>query len=432
MLNLIPRFIHDKYKDGEVYGCFEGISVFIDIVGFTALTGGLMKRGKEGAEVISNIINRLYTPLIKKVYRAGGFVSVFAGDSFTALFPSGNMCYIKNMALAIQSNIESMRNIFDENNKGHDLNIRIGISSGEVDWGIVGTTRKAFYFKGKPITESALVIKTIEPGNIAIYGENSKKLMDDKSCKVKEHTYTGIRASRGRMRHSILEEFVPDHLPEYEMAGEFRDVTAVFTAFRTFNNHEDIDNFISKILTITGSLGGYPNGLFFDDKGPHMLTLFGAPKSYENNLKRALDYTMKLRNEFGSNVKSGLSRGIAYVGIVGSQRRCTYTSIGDKVNISARLMSNADWDSILISGELETQTAKWYKTAEFASLILKGITNPVSTYNVISPLEVREPKLFEGETVGREREITILEEHCKTIWSAKWMGRINRLKALEQ
>jgi len=417
MLNLIPRFIHDKYRDGEYRGSFETTSVFVDIVGFTALTGGLMRRGKEGAELISDIINRVYSPLIEKVYKSGGFVSVVAGDSFTALFPFGSMRAVKDVVFDIQDDFDFRRQFVE--NDGSDLNIRIGMSFGQVDWGIVGAARKAFYFKGEPITESARIIETIDPGNIAIHGDDSRQLADGTSVKVKRDTRkrVKVRPQRGRMRRSILAEFVPGHLPQLEMTGEFRDVAAVFTAFRGYDNHEDIDHFISWAFSLTGSLGGYPSGLFFDDKGPHMLTLFGAPKSYENNSKRAMDYALKLRDEFGSNVKSGLTCGIAYVGMVGSRRRCTYTAIGDKVNLSARLMSSADWENVLISGELETRAATWFETAEYALLDLKGITGPVSTYRVVSPFEAGEPKRFEGITVGRDREIAILEEHCGLIYS---------------
>ncbi|MCK5117012.1 MAG: tetratricopeptide repeat protein [Candidatus Aegiribacteria sp.] len=419
MLNLIPRFIHDKYRDGEIRGRFETASVFIDIVGFTALTGGLMKRGKEGAELISDIINRVYSPFIEKVYHAGGFVSAFAGDSFTALFPSGSTRYVENVVLDIKNDFDSGRDDSVESSYRSDLNIRIGISFGEVDWGIVGSALKTFYFRGEPITESARIIDTIEPGNIAIHGYDSGKLPRNTSDKIITDTCTGVgaRPSQGRMRRSILEKFVPDHLPKFGLAGEFRDVAAVFTAFRGYDNYEYIDHFISRAVAVTSALGGYPSGLFFDDKGPHMLILFGAPKSYENNTKRAIDFAMKLRDEFGSNVKSGLTHGIAYVGVVGSRRRCTYTALGDKINLSARLMSCADWESILISGELETRIASLYKTSEFASLHLKGIKERVPTYRIVSRFGAGEPKLFEGSTVGRDREIAKLEEQCRPIYS---------------
>ncbi len=73
MLNLIPRFINERYEERTAAGEFDAAVMFIDIVGFTGMTEDLMKRGKEGAEVLSDIINRTFGPVINKVYKDNGF-----------------------------------------------------------------------------------------------------------------------------------------------------------------------------------------------------------------------------------------------------------------------------------------------------------------------------------------------------------------------
>ncbi|MBC8383894.1 MAG: hypothetical protein H8E57_00075 [Candidatus Cloacimonetes bacterium] len=52
MKNLIPKFILEKYKENKFSGNFKATTIFIDISGFTAMTQGLMKNGKEGAEIL--------------------------------------------------------------------------------------------------------------------------------------------------------------------------------------------------------------------------------------------------------------------------------------------------------------------------------------------------------------------------------------------
>jgi class 3 adenylate cyclase len=55
---------------------------------FTAATNALMQRGNEAAESMAEIMRAIFEPLIEPIYGHGGFVTGFAGDAFTALFPT--------------------------------------------------------------------------------------------------------------------------------------------------------------------------------------------------------------------------------------------------------------------------------------------------------------------------------------------------------
>jgi len=87
--NLIPSYILVKSKENKFKGQFKATTMFIDISGFTAMTQELMKNGKEGAEILSEIINDIYTPSIKAVYDYNGFITTFVlmlSLVFAALF----------------------------------------------------------------------------------------------------------------------------------------------------------------------------------------------------------------------------------------------------------------------------------------------------------------------------------------------------------
>jgi len=107
MLNLIPRFINDRLA-GEgstpggglsaeagssaeaspsVEGSFPASVMYVDIAGFTGITEEMMRKGRHGAEELSELINRIYGPLTKTIHDGGGFISTFAGDGVTAVFP---------------------------------------------------------------------------------------------------------------------------------------------------------------------------------------------------------------------------------------------------------------------------------------------------------------------------------------------------------
>ncbi|MDO9578343.1 MAG: hypothetical protein Q7J16_10700 [Candidatus Cloacimonadales bacterium] len=88
MKRLIPSTILESYQKNVFSGEFVAATIFIDISGFTAMTQALMKNGQEGAEILTSIINNIFNTAIDAIYDNQGFISTFAGDAFTAIFPS--------------------------------------------------------------------------------------------------------------------------------------------------------------------------------------------------------------------------------------------------------------------------------------------------------------------------------------------------------
>ena len=73
MHNLIPKFIYEQYKNGNSQGQLKGITLFLDIAGFTPMTQALTAHDKEGAEILANIINRVFNPIIHLIYQCAYF-----------------------------------------------------------------------------------------------------------------------------------------------------------------------------------------------------------------------------------------------------------------------------------------------------------------------------------------------------------------------
>jgi len=53
-----------KIGSADDNGTIDATVIFIDISGFTKMTGDLMKQGKEGAEVLADSINTIFTKAI--------------------------------------------------------------------------------------------------------------------------------------------------------------------------------------------------------------------------------------------------------------------------------------------------------------------------------------------------------------------------------
>ena len=152
MENLIPRFIAEKFSEKVYDGQFSAATIFMDISGFTAMTQELMKEGKEGAEILVNIINTVFEPVIAVVYESGGFISTFAGDAFTAIF-SDEARTDRAVHCAMRIN-KLFHEIGEQKTRlgEFEFNVKLGISFGKVEWEIIGTeTHKAYYFRGDAI-----------------------------------------------------------------------------------------------------------------------------------------------------------------------------------------------------------------------------------------------------------------------------------------
>ena len=85
-------------------------------------------------------------------------------------------------------------------------------------------------------------------------------------------------------------------------------------------------------------------------------------------------------------IRMGINTGYCTVGNFGSVDRIDYTAIGAGVNLAARLESAAKPGSILISSETFLMIGDNLDCKEQGSIVLKGISAPVTTYEVLGSL----------------------------------------------
>ncbi len=433
MLNLIPRFICEKAVKGESSGSFETSSLFMDISGFTPMTEDLMHFGKEGAEVLSNILNSIFPPLIDCVYNNKGFISGFAGDAFTALFP-GCPEGALNAAEGIQI-ILMEKGLRKSRFGNYILTGKCGLSSGTAEWGIVGNSRnKSCFFRGNAVSSCAEAEKRCSSGEVLLDKHfleclNKSQLELESvnkgyfrlvSNKVPAPISKGKKLSRNRKK--IVARFHPPEALSAELTGEFRDVVSIFLSFDNIEDFEKLNDFVSLVHSKCSDFGGYFNRLAFGDKGPMMLILFGAPVNYEHGIRRALEFVLTVKVETEISFRAGITYATAYAGIVGSRKRCDYTVYGDEVNQAARFMSKAGEDEIWVSEKIAKSAANAFRFEAVGSFRFKGKSNDITVHRLISSLKIKTDKLFEGKIVGREKELKFATDICQPLMNGKYGG----------
>jgi len=136
----IPQPDNTRQVDTQIEGERKLVSiVFADISGFTAMSE------KMDPERVTDIINQCFQRLGKKVYESEGYIDKFMGDCIMALF-GAPIAHENDPELAINCAIEMLKElaVFNKEN-GLDLGMSIGINSGLVVAGGVGTDQKLEY-----------------------------------------------------------------------------------------------------------------------------------------------------------------------------------------------------------------------------------------------------------------------------------------------
>ncbi len=391
--NLIPSFISEQFKSNRLSGKFKAVSLFVDIVGFTPLTQGLMKHGKEGAEILSDIINEIFEPSTNLVSQFKGILANFEGDAFTAIFK--NQDYLNSIQCAIE--IKRLLKTYTAKTKfgNFRLNVRIGLAFGDVSWRILKTQPyHTYYFLGDAIEYSAIAQKISQPGEIIIHHSLKMKLGKLFSGKFikrgfyKLKTFVDFKLDELSVSHynvdpNIQSKFIPAKISEMKTHGEFRNVVPMFISFKKRKKTRiEIGKFIKEVVDQSHQYGGYFNKVDFGEKGAIILILFGAPMGIEKPITRAVEFSNQILKNYQTklNIRFGLSYGVVYAGIIGGSSAAEYTVMGEKVNLAARITMESNWNKICYDEKISKLIEKKYESQLLKKIKLKGFRKIIQIY----------------------------------------------------
>ena len=428
MKNLIPHFIQDQIGSSVNQGSLIGYALFVDLSGFTRLTEALLKEGKVGAERLSDILNAIFGPMVSLVYGNGGFIPHFAGDAYFGIFPEKMSDLDAEQVLSIATRHFYLLETASPAFKEFDIKIKIGISYGSIEWGIVGREAMSFYFRGQAIAgcaDSQALAGSQEIITDTFFKNQLKKqevlipLDEDGYYRAAWLPGSDILHKKKApklppLSRAVLSRFLPEAVIQFNQKGEFRTVVSVFLSFEGLLEYKGLNEFASIVLEQVSNFSGYFKEMEFADKGGVIVILFGAPVSFENNIERALEFLMTLNEELMpleniSNLrkKAGVAHGIAYTGIVGGEQRCQYAAVGNRVNIAARIMIKARWGEILVDEDV--QKNRQFVFLHKGDIAYKGIARQIPTFQLVGR-NVEYKQAFSGVMVGRTNEVSQLTE----------------------
>ncbi len=426
---LVPHWIVQNYEAGRFHGHFDAVAMFIDVSGFSSLSDVLIQYGREGIEVLTDVINHIFDPIIAEVYARGGFVSTFAGDAFTALFPINTDDTVPQAVVAAFNiqDIMSQRGRLFTRLGTFSLAVKVGLDVGRVEWGILGHDHtRTFYFRGPAVDGSAHAEARARAGHIMasarlwplISTHVRGKAVED-THRLLEHAYD-LPPKAGELpplRKEQLPPFVPESILHLTLPAEFRNVCSVFISFQEPDTPSALDDFVSQVMALSEIYGGYFNKVDFGDKGNVILVLFGAPIAHENNVERAVEFLLALRERAPRPPwRAGMTFGTAYTGFVGGRARCEYTAIGDVVNLSSRLMTSAGWGQVLTDARVYREAKSRYTFATLGRRHVKGKRRAILMYRLLGRRAGLTPSAEPSPFVGRDKELQRLEEALHPLW----------------
>ncbi|HSG43293.1 MAG TPA: AAA family ATPase, partial [Anaerolineales bacterium] len=435
--------------------------LFADISGFTSLTEKLAETGPTGVEAIANILNEYFGQLIDIIGEYGGDVVKFAGDAVIAVWSidsdTGTPDSVSRADLwqwtmrAAECALEVREKLSNYKVENENLYLKLAISSGNVTTAHVGGVfnRWEFLLTGNPLVEVGIANNLANSDDILIAPSAWRLIRNDCEADVVEFELKESIAQGGQLKklnkpssihsnpeapkisegaESSLRPYIPGAIINRLTAGqsswiaELRRVTVLFINLPDIDQNtklteaQDLARLIQRaVYRYEGSI----NKINVDDKGITIVAALGLPPfSHEDDPTRGVQAALMIREELVNlKVRSliGITTGRIFCGSIGNESRREYTTIGNAVNLSARLMGAASNQFELIEKYgvpifCDTATFEAAKDAvEFEPLPpqqLKGRAEPVDAFLPLDPKKsVIRPQT---ELIGRQEEKTTI------------------------
>jgi adenylate cyclase len=199
-----------------------------------------------------------------------------------------------------------------------------------------------------------------------------------------------------------LVELIVDSGDESFLESHRREIVVVFCDLRRFTSFaeacepEEVMAVLQEYHAALGEIIFAYEGTLDHFIGDGLMVFFNDPIPCDDAPQRAVTMAVEMRDRVAELALSwrrcgydlgfgiGVAQGYATLGRVGFERRSDYTAIGSVINLSARLCAEAAAGQILISQRVMAATEEVVDTRHVGDLSLRGISRPVTVFDVVS------------------------------------------------
>ncbi len=441
----------------------DGVALIADISGFTPLTEALTTglSPDQGAEELTRALSGVFTPLIAEIDAFRGSVIKFGGDALIVWYPREpkvrraavirraiTSAWRMQQAIQIHGQVPTPIGIVT-------LKMKIGLTYGPAKRFNLGLPEYGYedVLGGATLDRMAEAEHHANSGDIVLDAATLAYVSDVVTVAEWREGFAAVDQLLHPARpkpwspltwHPEAEEaliemltpYVPPQIYETLATGraqvaELKPVVSLFVQFHGIDYDADPDvgpklqTYFRTAQRVTVRYGGRLNRLITGDKGSLIHVIFGAPRTVEEQEVRAIRCALDLQAECGglpfiAMQRIGVTSGRVFAGPIGSPNRHDYTTMGDSINLSARLMQNAADDQILMEKTVRDPLESEFEMADLGTIRVKGKSQPIP---VFAALGVRtglgEPEARRFRRVrpifGRERELILLQEQLEKL-----------------
>src|SRR6516164_3664026 len=146
----VPRMAAEWDLDapGVLWRESDATCCFVDISGFTALSERLARRGRIGAEELTEVLNFVFGKMLAVAYEKGGSLLKFGGDALLLAFFEGDHAVLGSQAaVAMRAALREART-FPTSVGRLNLRMSVGVHSGRFQFFRVGASHKELLVAG--------------------------------------------------------------------------------------------------------------------------------------------------------------------------------------------------------------------------------------------------------------------------------------------
>ena len=416
----------------------DGTLAMVDISGFTRLTERLSRRGKVGAEEMSDVLDATFAALLQESVAEGGDLVKWGGDAVLLLFDGpGHAVRAVRAAHRMRATLRRVGRIATSSGVVV-LQMSVGVHTGDIDLFLVGDPdlHRELLVAGPAATTTAALESAAAAGQVglspttsallpgAVLGGMGGTLLDGRVLRglpaaVPVPALRPPAPGTGVLPAESLSAPLREHLADGDSEAEHRGIAVAFVKFSGTDEilrrdgptalADALDHVVRAVQHACDEHGV----TFFEsdldrDGGKIMLTA-GAPRSAEHLEERMLLVARQVVDAGGRlAVRIGVNRGHVFSGDFGPPFRRTYSVKGDAINLAARLLGRAGEGQVLATVPVLEHSRTGFASEELAPFAVKGKSGTVRAAVVGPALGLRTDDDLDVPLVGRDAELATL------------------------